>query len=40
LFPVLPLIPLGWASSRTRRLTNSLVIVLLSFACMWVLLND
>jgi arabinofuranosyltransferase len=40
LFPVLPLIPLGWASSRTRRLTNSVVIVLVIFACMWILLNN
>ncbi|MDP9148262.1 MAG: hypothetical protein M3N22_11435, partial [Acidobacteriota bacterium] len=40
LFPVLPLIPLGWVSVRTRRLTNSLAIVLVSFACMWILLNN
>jgi hypothetical protein len=40
LFPVLPLIPLGWASPRTRGLTNSLLIVMTSFALMWVLLNN
>jgi hypothetical protein len=40
LFPVLPLIPLGWASGRTSRLTNSLLIVLVSFDLMWVLLNN
>jgi hypothetical protein len=40
LFPVLPLIPLGWVSPRTRGLTNSLLIVLTSFALMWLLLNN
>lgn len=40
LYPAIPLIPLGWLSPRTRRLTNSLLIVLISFTLMWVLLNN
>jgi arabinofuranosyltransferase len=40
LFPVLPLIPLGWVSSRTRRLSNSLLIVLVCFTGIWMLLNN
>jgi hypothetical protein len=40
LFPVIPLIPLGWISARTRRLTNALLIVLVGFTLMWVLLNN
>jgi hypothetical protein len=40
LFPVIPLIPLGWVSPRTRRLATALAGVLVSFALMWVLLNN
>lgn len=40
LFPVLPLIPLGWISARTQKLTNALLITLVSFALMWILLNN
>jgi hypothetical protein len=40
LFPVLPLIPLGWISRRTRPLAISLTVLLGSFTLMWVLLNN
>jgi arabinofuranosyltransferase len=40
LFPVVPLIPLGWVSPRTRRLTGSLLIALAGFTLMWGLLNN
>jgi len=40
LLPVLPLLPLGWLSESTRRLTNALLLVLLSFTVMWVLLSN
>lgn len=40
LFPVIPLLPLGWVSPRTRRLANSLLLVIVCFVLMWGLLNN
>jgi hypothetical protein len=40
LLPALPLVPLGWLSPSTRRLTNALVFLLVAFALMWVLLSN
>lgn len=40
LLPALPLIPFGWLSPTTRRLTNALLIVLIPFTLMWVLLSN
>jgi hypothetical protein len=40
LLPVLPLLPLGWLSDSTRRLTNALHIILVPFVLMWVLLSN
>jgi hypothetical protein len=40
LLPALPLVPLGWLSPATRRLTNALVFLLIAFALMWVLLSN
>jgi arabinofuranosyltransferase len=38
LAPAFPLLPLGWLSARTRRLTSALTVFMLLFTCMWVLL--
>lgn len=40
LLPALPLVPLGWLSPSTRRLTNALVFLLVAFTLMWVLLSN
>jgi arabinofuranosyltransferase len=40
LLPWLPLIPLGYLNTQTRRLTNALLIVLIPFTLMWVLLSN
>ena len=40
LTPVLPLLPLGWVSVRTRRLTKALLLVLMCFTLMWLLLTN
>jgi arabinofuranosyltransferase len=40
LLPVLPLLPLGWLSDSTRRVTNALCIILIPFILMWILLSN
>ena len=40
LLPWLPLLPLGWLSASTRRLTNALLIILVPFTLMWILLSN
>ena len=40
LAPAMPLLPLGWLSRRTARITSAIVVALVCFALMWGLLNN
>jgi hypothetical protein len=40
LAPALPLLPLGWLSPYTRRLTSAFTVFMFTFTCMWILLAN